>query len=302
MNFVETVEDHWRRAGFRGRMSDIKHGDLTRWLSSLEQLPEIELRSVSFKDTVQLCGTVGQEEKKTLQSIIDALIPWRKGPFNLFGIPIDTEWRSDMKWNRIKDHVELDNATVLDVGCGNGYYGWRMIDAGADSVVGLESSVVYVLQAALMSHFVGSINTVVPWRYGETDWEGGYDVVFSMGVLYHQRDADKHLDHLSNNVKAGGTLVLETLVADDVIVPKGRYARMRNVWCIPTEDRVMKLMEEHGFATVQLVDRSRTTTEEQRPTRYMPYESLRQALNPSDPTLTVEGYPAPERAIFVCNR
>ncbi len=64
----------------------------------------------------------------------------------------------------------------------------------------------------------------------------------------------------------------------------------------------MKLMEEHGFATVELVDRSRTTTEEQRPTRYMPYESLRQALNPSDPTLTVEGYPAPERAIFVCNR
>ena len=49
-----------------------------------------------------------------------------------FSIDIDTEWRSDLKWNRIAGAVDFSRKTVLDVGCGNGYYGWRMLHSGTD--------------------------------------------------------------------------------------------------------------------------------------------------------------------------
>ena len=68
----------------------------------------------------------------TLHRHLHALQPWRKGPFSLFGVQIDTEWRSDWKWNRVAPHLSpLAGRRVLDVGCGNGYYGWRMCAAGA---------------------------------------------------------------------------------------------------------------------------------------------------------------------------
>ena len=49
-----------------------------------------------------------------------AFHPWRKGPFNVFGVAVDTEWRSSLKWNRIAGHVNLRERRVLDVGCGGG--------------------------------------------------------------------------------------------------------------------------------------------------------------------------------------
>lgn len=40
-------------------------------------------------------------ETRRLNSILEQLKPWRKGPFSLYGINIDTEWRSDWKWDRV---------------------------------------------------------------------------------------------------------------------------------------------------------------------------------------------------------
>jgi len=53
---------------------------------------------------------------------------------------------------------------------------------------------------------------------------------------------------------------------------------------------------------VRLVDVAATTTQEQRRTPWMRFESLADFLDPADPRLTREGYPAPLRAVFMARR
>jgi tRNA (mo5U34)-methyltransferase len=48
---------------------------------------------------------------------------------------------------------------------------------------------------------------------------------------------------------------------------------------------------------IQVIDESMTTVSEQRSTEWMTFESLREALDPADSTLTVEGWPAPHRVV-----
>jgi len=49
---------------------------------------------------------------------------------------------------------------------------------------------------------------------------------------------------------------------------------------------------------VEIVDVGQTSVEEQRRTPWMTFHSLAQFLDPDDPGLTIEGLPAPRRAIL----
>jgi tRNA (mo5U34)-methyltransferase len=127
-----------------------------------------------------------------------------------------------------------------------------------------------------------------------------------MGVLYHRKSPFDFLRRLKYLLKPGGELVLETLVIEGdrntVLVPDDRYARMKNVWFIPSADAMIHWLNKSGFKNTRLVDVSRTTTEEQRSTEWMTFESLDLCLDPQDRNLTVEGYQAPTRATFIANR
>jgi len=48
-----------------------------------------------------------------------------------------------------------------------------------------------------------------------------------------------------------------------------------------------------------VVDVSPTTPDEQRTTDWMTFHSLKDFLDPDDPTRTIEGYPGPIRATLV---
>jgi tRNA (mo5U34)-methyltransferase len=143
------------------------------------------------------------------------------------------------------------------------------------------------------------------------DMAANMDVVCSMGVLYHRRDPLEHLRQIWRLLKPGGRMVLETLVlpssqANDVLVPKERYARMRNVWAIPGTQRLLTWAEEAGFSNIRLVDVTPTSLQEQRTTPWMTFESLAEALvdlpDATNPGRTLEGYPAPTRAIILASR
>jgi tRNA (mo5U34)-methyltransferase len=127
-----------------------------------------------------------------------------------------------------------------------------------------------------------------------------FDTVFSMGVFYHRRSPFSHLTELRSCLRRGGQLVLETLVIDagpdQVLVPESRYAKMRNVWFIPSPQTLVSWMKRAGFRDIRLVDVTQTTTDEQRSTAWMQFESLADFLDPHDFSRTVEGYPAPCRA------
>ena len=261
---------------------------------------------MSFGDCVSVghASDLDATGRGQLGDALQGLSPWRKGPFRLFGLHVDAEWRSDLKWARIAPHIDLEGAHVLDVGCGNGYYGWRMLEAGAASVTGIDPSLLFTLQHAAVAYYANDPrNLVLPLSLEALPQGRAFDVVFSMGVVYHRRDPAAHVCALARHAHRSTVVVLESLVVEGgPIEPQGRYARMRNVHVVPDVATLARWLRAAGFATVSLVDRSVTTVAEQRATPWMTYQSLAAALDPGDPSRTVEDYPAPERAVMIASR
>ena len=285
--------DHWNAevgALLHDRLTGKTHGDWRRWNAAIEALPD------------------ARGEPDRLRELLMELHPWRKGPLTLGTMEIDTEWRSDWKWARLKDAIApLDGRRVFDVGSGNGYYALKMREAGAAMVIGVDPTLLFAMQFQAINVFAGDPAIhILPLRLEETPpANNAFDTTFSMGVLYHQREPRDHLRRLQSTLRRGGQLVLETLYlpGDDMRAetPKDRYARMRNVWSLPTVPMLAKWLEETGYSNIEIVDQTMTTTEEQRSTAWMRFESLREALDPDDPTKTVEGWPAPRRVIITAS-
>lgn len=287
------------------RFSCKSHGDFERWKTALDVLPQLEAEMVHCGDRVTMSGAIGTTVRARLRPSLLALHPWRKGPFRLFGIDIDSEWRSDWKWQRVLPHLDpLTDRAVLDVGCGNGYFGWRMLQAGASLVAGIDPTLVFVMQHLAINHFArDDRNWVLPLRFEELP-EAQFDTAFSMGVIYHRRNPQDHLGRLFRFVRPGGQVVVESVIVrqQPSLFPGGRYARMRNVWEIPSPSTLSRWTKEAGFRDVAVVDVTPTSTAEQRRTPWMRFDSLAQALDPHNQQLTVEGWPAPVRAIVTGRR
>ena len=273
------------------------------WLATLARLPADDGFAELDKSSPGL-GRPAKDQTEVHRNL-QKLHPWRKGPLELAGVFIDTEWRSDRKWQRLAPHLDLEGQAVLDIGCGNGYFGLRMLGAGADLVLGIDPTLVFVMQWLAMHRLCPDLqNFVLP--IGIEDMPGdvrAFDSVFSMGVLYHRREAIGHLRQLKRFTRPGGHIVLETLIlkGEDrtLLEPPGCYARMRNVHAVPSLDTLLEWLEQAGLNDTRILDVSRTSTDEQRSTGWMTFESLADCLDLEDPSLTVEGHPAPVRAALL---
>ena len=299
----------WRRQmpdQFSRSMSEKRFGDLPRWRAALAALPSLKAETIDLDtNAITASGQVDDGTRRELEAALRSLHPWRKGPFSLFGVDIDTEWRSDFKWDRLSGAIDpLEGRRVLDVGCGSGYHCWRMKGAGAAEVIGIDPTPLFVLQFKAIQHYlnIDSVH-VLPLALEQLPPKlKSFDTTFSMGVLYHRRSPMDHLTDLRDTLAPGGQLVLETLVVeggeDTVFVPPDRYARMGNVWFLPSPAGLIKWMSKTGFIDVELVDLNQTTVAEQRSTEWMTFYSLSNFLDSDDHNKTVEGHPAPRRAII----
>ncbi|PMR73812.1 tRNA 5-methoxyuridine(34)/uridine 5-oxyacetic acid(34) synthase CmoB [Billgrantia endophytica] len=291
-----------------------RYGDLPAWEKAVSRLPALPVeRQVRLDaDTVTVDCDLTDSQRRQCENLLRQLIPWRKGPYRLGGISIDTEWRSDWKWQRVAPHLaDLRGRRVLDVGGGSGYHAWRMSGAGADFVLVIDPSPRFYYQFQAVRHFVGGTDggrthflpvgiEDVPSRLAF------FDTVFSMGVLYHRPSPLEHLLQLKDALRPGGELVLETLVVEGdettVLLPGERYAAMPNVYFLPSSAALCQWIERCGFDNVRVVDEAVTSLDEQRSTDWMTFQSLADFLDPHNPSKTREGYPAPRRAVILANK
>lgn len=287
------------------------NSDILKWQATIDNFAKLFPTNVDFSQSTVKIGEpsdCSENDRTLLKKSLMELRPWRKGPYNLFGNFINTEWRSDWKWDRLKNHITpLTNKKVLDVGCGNGYHCWRMLGEGARNVIGIDPFILSLFQFKAINHFIKNNSLwILPLKMEDFPQSTNFfDSIFSMGVLYHRRSPFDHLYELKDALNPKGELVLETLVIDgklgEVLVPEGRYAKMRNVWFIPSILTLESWLKKTGFINIRVVDITPTTIEEQRSTDWMTFESLENFLSPSDLSKTIEGYPAPKRAIIIAN-
>src|SRR5690606_9070482 len=173
----------------------VGHGDLQRWYGAVQALPDLPVSEVELAQRFAFGGACDEATRAQLKTALQGLIPWRKGPFELFDVHVDTEWRSDWKWQRVAPHLDLRGKRILDVGCGNGYYMWRMLGAGAGSVVGIDPNWLFLCQfLAIKNYLPDEPVWHLPLAFEELPARlQGFDTVFSMGVLYHRRSPIDHL-------------------------------------------------------------------------------------------------------------
>ena len=293
----------------RRRFLETAKGNFEKFRRVVEDLPaikpskvDLDARAVTVGQASDLCDATRTGLVKGLKN----LCPWRKGPFNLFDTLVDSEWQSWMKWDRLAPHLpRLDGRKILDIGSSNGYYMFRLAAHAPAFVLGLEPQSSFYWQYRAVQTYLKQDNVFcLPVPYHRLPPMAGYfDLVFCMGILYHRKSPVQMLRQIRESLSPNGMLVLENLVIQGrnnlCLFPRDRYGKMRNVFFIPDLCAMESWLLRAGFRDIQCVDVSPTSLCEQRKTDWIQTESLADFLDPEDPSLTVEGYPAPVRAVFM---
>ena len=255
----------------------------------------IETYEVKFGDAIEISAKCDMEK---ITETAKMLKPWRKGPFKINDLFIDSEWRSFIKWNSLEPHLDLKDKDILDVGGNNGYYAFRMLKHSPKSIEIFDPSALFNLQFDFINLFVKSD---IKYRLLGVEhipfYDKKFDVIFCMGVLYHRKDPIEMLKEVKAGLKKGGVVILDTLIIEgneEVALSPMRYAKMKNVYFIPTLKTLYNWCERAKFSDVEFIGKRYTTTNEQRKTEWIEGESLDSFLNKEE-TKTVEGYEPPLR-------
>ncbi|WP_456391475.1 tRNA 5-methoxyuridine(34)/uridine 5-oxyacetic acid(34) synthase CmoB [Nitratifractor sp.] len=271
-------------------------------VEAIDVLPEPVVTRRSYEDvvTAELDPDYETRWGAEIEKTARMLMPWRKGPFRLGRLLIDSEWQSQIKYNLLCPHFDLRDKMVGDIGCNNGYYLYRMLAQKPAKLVGFDPSALYYSQFRFLERFFGSgisyeLLGVEHLEY----YEEPFDTLFCLGVLYHRSDPVSTLKSLKKGLKKGGELFLDTFMIEGeeeiCLTPAGRYSKIPNIYFIPTISALKNWCHRAGFGSVEVLAVKSTDRTEQRKTEWIATQSLEDFLDPEDPTRTVEGYPAPKR-------
>jgi tRNA (mo5U34)-methyltransferase len=255
---------------------------------------------------VEAKGDFSPEFQLQIEKTAHYLHPWRKGPFKLGSLKIDAEWKSDLKWSRIEKSIpNLSSKVVLDCGCNNGYYLFRMAKQQPKAILGIDPNDRFFFQY----DFVRTLSNFQDAQFellGVEDIElfpTIFDAVFCLGVIYHRRDPLGMLASIKKSIRPNGFAVIESITLPgklgDVTYISDRYSQMRNVFFLPSSETLAAWMSRVGFKNVKIIDQTLTTVEEQRKTEFAWFDSLSDFLDPNDYSKTKEGYPAPSRTTVI---
>ena len=293
------------KAAWKGILRS-RHWHLVRTCLHSPEMAALQCHDLDVASDCISAALSASAAQELLARVSQALVPWRIGPYKLGDLLIDSEWRSFEKWHRIAPLLPASSGLrIADVGCSNGYFLFKLASLKPEVALGFDPIDRCWLQFALLQSIfrLPNIGFSPTGLASLAAFPGFFDLIICMGVMYHQRDPKAAIAQLYSAARPGGQVIVESLVIDrpgtEMLIPTGRYAKMRNAWVIPTADALAEFMEVAGFRNVHTLRCGPVTPSEQRRTAWAPYESLSDFLDPSDPSKTVEGYPAPHSAVVV---
>ena len=289
---------------------DILRQERKKWLTwknikpyqeAIAALPQFDTVQVTLGDKVELyIPHLVSKDAQQIEETARLMKPWRKGPFKINTLFIDSEWQSQIKYNLLEPHFDLKDKIVGDIGCNNGYYLFRMLSHKPKKLIGFDPSAVYYSQFQFINHFIKSdiVYELLGVEHVEF-YEHKFDVLFCLGVLYHRSDPVAMLKSLFKGLHKGGELILDTFMIDGeaemCLTPRGRYSKIPNIYFVPTVNALKNWCYRAGFEEVEVLETMVTEFNEQRKTEWIDTQSLEDYLDPEDKTKTIEGYPAPKR-------
>ena len=275
--------------------------NIVPYQEALACLPQYNNVEVTLGDKVTVSiAHLSDDDAVQIKETALLMKPWRKGPFQINDLFIDSEWQSQIKYNLLEPHFNLKDKIVGDIGCNNGYYLFRMLDHAPKKLIGFDPSAIYYSQFQFINHFLKSdiVYELLGVEHVEF-YEHKFDVLFCLGVLYHRSDPVMMLKSLFKGLNKGGELILDTFMIDGegemCLTPKDRYSKIPNIYFVPTVPALINWCHRAGFAEVEVLETMVTQINEQRKTEWIETQSLEDFLDPNDETKTVEGYPAPKR-------
>ena len=288
-----------------------KHGNHSQWLDILKALPNINTKHLDYSGSKIVIGRpneISNLERKTLENELLKLSPWRKGPFNFFGLEVDSEWRSEKKWERIKNYLPNNKGMRIgDLGCSNGYYAYKLLSLSPELIIGMDKTALFIIQFLSTKFYTRQIQElfILPCSAEEFTQENfDFDLLLSMGILYHAKNPENHIDTVYKLLKKNGYLVIETIISStgvNINFEKGqKYAGMKNIGTIFSKKNLINLLKKYQFQNVECVDESLTTSKEQRTTRWMKGKSFQDFMLSNGNT--IEGYPPVRRAVFIAQK
>lgn len=303
-NQLDAIDERIQQLSFNCENFSIEDGWVTfngKYAGSRPDAPRVQREP-------ETSMSAGNEQIALVDALARELIPWRKGPFRLGHLAIDAEWRSDKKWDRLAPALpDLTGKIVADIGCNNGYYLYRIAAAGAANVIGFDPTLKYWLQYRLLAAHAPRALPIdylpLGWQY-LTAFPETFDIIFLMGVNYHEAEPLNLFHACLAALKPGGLLVCESVVvpgdADLEIFPAGKYAGIGGVYSIPTATALASQLALCGFPNVRIQHNVLLTATEQRSAEFSPQKSLVDSLQTNG--FSIEGYPPPHRAALFAFR
>ncbi len=295
------------RKAYLEKLESDKKGVVARRLP-FESISHLKASLLDFESDVVIIGRredISRQEFDLVDKVMRGFIPWRKGPFKVFGIDIDAEWRSCRKWDRVLPFLpDLQDKVVADIGASNGYYMFRMAPHKPKAVIGFEPYLQHYFTFRTLNSFAGLTNLHMEFLGVEhlSLFTSSFDVVFLMGILYHRISPLESLKEVKKSMKKGGTLIVESQAIPGeepvALFPERRYAKAPGTYFVPTAVCLKNWMLRAGFVDVEIFCSHPMSSKEQRRTEWMTFESYDDFIDPHNSSLTIEGYPAPLRVFL----
>lgn len=277
-----------------------------RWRDGANRVSGMRASSLSIVNDHIRFGSADDltaAEAQRLEEALKAFLPWKKGPYDICGHRIDSEWRSDLKWRRILPHLgDLSGQVVADIGCHNGYYMYQLRALGAKNVIGFEPMPIHYFNHQLLQTLYPTPEISLElFGVEQIDlFPESFDTILCMGILYHHTDPIGLLRKMRMALKPKGRIIIDCqgIPGDDSLslTPTNRYAGASGVWFLPTMSCLQNWARRAGLSRQTPFYSAPLDSSEQRATQpWADVKSLKDFLNPSDPTQTIEGHPAPWR-------